>query len=114
MPISISYAVSGKVAVIGSSTRQVEKVIDTQGNRSSSLGASSTFTSALADLPGQHELFYLDMAKVLAAIRAALPPGERFFFDQSVTPNAKPISVFEWGASISPSLEKVRFFLKIP
>jgi hypothetical protein len=78
------------------------------------IGASSTFSAAIWVFPGSRRSSTLDVPRIAATVRATLPRAERLSVDQTVMPNVRPVAVFEFGEAVSPSLERVRFFIEIP
>jgi hypothetical protein len=83
--VSIAYAVTKEVVVVGSGADFVKGVLDARGG--DSLATSARFSAALATVDKAHgSLIWLDVAAVRGLAEAQIPEAERGKYDTDVKP----------------------------
>lgn len=95
--VSPSYALSGGWAIIASSADEVKAVLDAQ--HGAGIATSPRFNAVAGQVGASNaSMFYVDIHGIVAAVRAALPPGAAATFDQNVAPYVSHFEAFG-GAS---------------
>jgi hypothetical protein len=110
-----SYAVADGVGILAASPEAIRAMIDAHiDGGADSIATSPAYHSALATLGGlDDQVLYVDVDRVVVAVREALPPEERASFDREVAPNLEPIDAFVGGSRPTASGSTSRVLLLI-
>jgi len=108
----ISYAVVDNQGVIGSSSAQVQRVVDAAKGGGNIL-SSSAYKDAIASVPSSKGSVWVDIQGIVALVRQSLPPDAQAAFDRDAAPNLAPLKAFVVGSDGDATHDHVRIFLKI-
>lgn len=91
-PVTLSYAVTDKLMIVGSSDAQVKRVVDTlQGG--SAISDSGNYKDAIHD-QSNSGMAFVDIDRIAAAARDALDARQRADYDRNVAKYVKPLRSF--------------------
>lgn len=111
--IAPAYAVSGGMAVIGSSPREVEAVLDARAD-GRDVRSSPSFKEAVGSAASTASgLVYIDVSAVSGAVREALDPTEQRQFDEGPGKYLAPMKAFSLTTQSSAERSTIRLFLVI-
>lgn len=110
--LSPSFAVRGDWAIIASSTAEVKSVLDAAGG--SGVTTSSRF-AAVASETGTNNTttFYLDIHRIVGALRGKLSPADAATFDQKVAPYVSHLQALGMSSQNASDHTSSAFFLLI-
>lgn len=107
-----AYAVSGNLAIIGTTPDEVEAVIDTSSQRG--ISGAPTYRSAAARVDRDPDsAIFIGIGQGAAAIRAALTTDLQAQYDRDVAPNIKPLNALVLTGRQHPDRISERLFLRI-
>jgi Protein of unknown function (DUF3352) len=107
-----SWAVSGKLGIIGTTPDQVFAVIKA-GSPASAISANASYATALKEVDQDPDgAFYIGIQDAAAAVRAHLPSDSQAGYD-SVAPNLRPLRAFILTSRAQPDRLSERLFLEI-
>jgi Protein of unknown function (DUF3352) len=107
-----SYAVVDGAAIIAASPEAIHAMVDAHDG--TDISESAGYRSATAALGGSDaQLLYVDLDRVVAAVREALPPDERASFDAGAAPNLEPLDAFVAGSRSTSAGSTTRMVLLI-
>ncbi|HET9847644.1 MAG TPA: DUF3352 domain-containing protein [Candidatus Dormibacteraeota bacterium] len=107
-----AYAVTGRLAIVGTTPDQVFAVLDANGQQGIAGNGSYRTVAGRVDQDPDATLF-VDIAQGMAEIRAALPPSSQAQYDQDVAPNIGPLKALILTGKQTPDRLSERLFLKI-
>ncbi len=85
-----SWAVDNGWVIVASTPAEVRAVVDAR--RGSNIAGSSQFRAVAGQVGTSNDgMFYLNVQKIVAAVRAVLPADARATFDQQIAPYLTPI-----------------------
>lgn len=110
----ISYAVADGVAMLASSPDQIILAIDTMRGDGDSITSDDGFNDAVGRVPTSDGLMYVNVERIVGAVRDGLPPLDRAMFDGLVAPNLEPIKAIVAGSKSEERHQTFRLFILIP
>src|SRR5438309_809112 len=105
-----SWAVSGKLGIIGTTPDQVFAVINAQNG----IPANRQYATAIREVDQDPDsVLYVAIKDAAAALRGQLPPDVRAGYDKDVAPNLQPLRAFILTSKQQPDRLSERFFLEM-
>jgi len=105
-----SWAVSGKLGIIGTTPDQVFAVINAQNG----IPANRQYATAIREVDQDPDsVLYVAIKDAAAALRGQLPPDVRAGYDKDVAPNLQPLRAFVLTSKQQPDRLSERFFLEM-
>jgi Protein of unknown function (DUF3352) len=111
--LELAYAMIGDVAVVATSRSHLQRLVDLSAD-GSGLAGDAGYRSAIEGLPTSDAVLYVDVTKILAAVRAQLDPASRSEFDDQVGPNIDPVHSVVLGAEGDATSQRTRLLVRIP
>ncbi len=111
--VQVAYAVVGHAAVVATSPTHLERLVDLAAG-GSGLADDAGYRAAIEGMPSSDAVLYVDVARIVAAVRAQLDPTSRAQFDDQVGPNLDPIRSLVLGAEGDATSQRTRLLVRIP
>jgi hypothetical protein len=111
--LPVAYAVVGDVAVVATTPRQIERLIDTEAS-GSTISSDPGFTSATTNVPTSDGVLYVDVPAIVDSIRQRLPAEMAADFDRQVGKNLAPIEAVVAGSENTADEQRIRLLVRIP
>jgi Protein of unknown function (DUF3352) len=109
----VAYGVVGDAAVVATSRRHFEHLVDLAGG-DPGLEDDAGYRAAIEGVPSSDAVLYVDVARILAAVRAQLDPVSRGQFDDQVGANLDPVHAVVLGAEGDATGQRTRLLVRIP
>jgi hypothetical protein len=107
-----AYAVSGGMAILGSSVDEVMAILDAKAG-GANVTTSANFAAALPGGSANSGMLYVNIEGIVSAYRDTLSPEDQTKFDADGAPNLAPLKAFTFITTNSPDRLSIRFFLLV-
>jgi hypothetical protein len=107
-----AYAVSGGMAILGSSVDEVMAILDAKAG-GANVTTSANFAAALPGASANSGMLYVNIEGIVSAYRDTLSPEDQASFDADGAPNLAPLKAFTFVTTNSPDRVSIRFFLLV-
>jgi hypothetical protein len=112
LPFVPAYAVVDHAAVIATSDAEIKRIVDTSKG-GPNITSSPVFRATTAGSEASDALAFVDVQAVVEAVRAALPPEQRAWFDRHVAPDLRNVVSFSFRSDDDATGSRSRVFVRI-
>lgn len=112
LPIAPAYALVGDAAVIASSEREIERIVDAS-NGDPNITSSPVFGSASGGAAASDAMAFVDAQRLIGAIRGTLSPEQQAWFDRSLAPDLRNVISVSFRSDDDVTGSRSRIFVRI-